>query len=348
MQLFMLCSSITVFIGLPANLLVLIYFTLGRLSINKSMKTLHIWIVVTDMLISVFLLPFTMDSISGFQLFRPSNHVLCELLEFSGDMLIRLSFFLICMISVVRLRLLARIKSPGVRVMVPVNKIMLVACLFFAVQSMFPIALRHFKGTAGKCVARELWELTFPDPAVRRAWRITTILLEVVGAMLVIVIANGMSIYRLLKDEGRRLSSVERLTIQWVSSTFRRRRHVFDEPSLIKVRTFGARVKAASVTLLLALVFFSLHISGVIHTCCKILGIDSKINGETANIISFLTPAVQCVVYGLKFKGFWVFWYNVLLSFVLRVKDIWGHSTIIENSDNRVSEELLNETRSNV
>ena len=150
-----------------------------------------------------------------------------------------------------------------------------------------------------------------------------------------------------MTDEGRRLSSVERLTIQWVNTTFRRQpsRQRFDEPSMIKVKTFAARVKAASVTFMLAFVFFSLHISGVINTCCKILGITSSINGEIANSISFLTPTVQCVVYGLKFRGFWVFYYTLLLRFVLRVKDVLGHNTAIERN---VSEELLNEARTNL
>lgn len=344
MEMFLLCSSITVFIGLPANFLVLIYFTFGRVPINKSMKTLHIWIVVTDMIIAVILLPFTMDGISQFEVYTPSHHVLCEILEFSGDMWIRISYFLICMISVVRLRLIRRIKSPGTRVKVPINRILIAACLFFAVQSLFPIVLRHIQGDAPTCIDQKLWEITFPDPVNRRIWRLLTILLQVVSAILIIVVVNSISIYHLLLDEGRKLSSVERLTIQWVNTTFRRQNSVFDEPSLVKVKTFAACVKAASITLLLAFVFFCLHISGVIHTCCKILSIETQINGEIANSISYLTPAVQCIVYGLNFKGFWVFWYNALLRLALRVKGVLGYSTVLESRVSEgQSEELLND-----
>lgn len=340
MKMYPVCISITVFLGLPANFLVLIYFLFGRLSINRAMKTLHIWIVVTDMLIALSLIPHALEGISNFKIHSPSNYVLCEVLEFSGDMWIRLSFFLICMMSVVRLRLIRRIKSPGMRVKVPVYKILIAAFLFIAIQSLFPVALRHVRGIEQPCIQKNLWEITFPNTVVRKSWRIFTILFQVLGAMLVILIANSISIYHLLRDKGRKRSSVERLAIQLINNHLRRRRSVIEEPNSLRVKTFAARVKAASITFTLSFVFFSLHIAGVIHICCRILQIDSRINGEIANSTSFLTPAVQCIVYGLKFKGFWVFWYERLLDMVRKIKDMLGRGPVDVGQGQ--SQELLN------
>ena len=77
--------------------------------------------------------------------------------------------------------------------------------------------------------------------------------------------------------------------------------------------------------------------------------IKTKINGEIANTISYLTPTVQCVVYGLKFKGFWRFWHSATLNLGVRVKELVGYSTVtVSVVEGRASEELLSGTRNNV
>ena len=252
------------------------------------------------------------------------NHVLCEVLEFSGDMWIRLSFFLICALSLVRLRIIRTIRKPGRRVRIRIKPILAAFALFFVIQSLFPICLRHIVRTdVEPCVKKNLWSVTFPDPVVRRLWQIFTIFLQVTVAMLVIIISNSLSIFHLMRDEGRKLSSVEKLAIKWIGTTMNRNQPTVPATNSQAEKTFVTRFRAASVTLLLALVFFSLNIAGVVNTSCKILNIDVQINGSIANSISFLTPAVQCGVYGFKFKGFWLFYRDLYHALVARVRALF-------------------------
>lgn len=310
MRLFHTCASVTVFLGLPANLLVLVYLLRGRLLINPYIKSLHLWIVVTDILIAVSLAPFPIEQLGGVQLYTPQHHLLCELIQFSGDLWIRLSYYLICVISVVRYLIIRRVKSSCSQVRVPLNTILCAGACLLALQSLVPVLLRLLLSGVG-CAVQDIWTVTFPNPHVRKVWTILTILVETVVAMSVILVFNTLSIYYLFRDEGRRLSSTEKLAIKWYNTTILHRNSTFSQPSSIKVKTFAAKLRAATITLMMSAVFFALHIAGVLNTLCKALEVDIGINGDLANSLSFLCPPVNCVVYGLRFKGFWEFWGGV-------------------------------------
>lgn len=196
--------------------------------------------------------------------------IACEIVEFALDTGLRLLYLFLCLLAVLRAMVitfpyhntLSRYRHITLRVI-------LLSVFFLSGQSLVPIVTRHYQGT-GHCGVS--LRDTFSDETVYKAWRICTVLIQVVLAMVVMLISNAVSIHGLLKSRTARNCARK-----------------------------NARTSAAATTVILTMSFFLLHITGVVLMSCVFLKIQiSSINYFIANGFSILSPVVDPFVYFLR------------------------------------------------
>lgn len=280
---FQSCTSVTFFLGVPTNTLVLIYLLFGSKDHCRITLNLFTFIVSTDLLFCITVSPFSIQQISGIQLYSPSNQVFCEIFEFFFNTLSRIIYFWMSLLAVVRAR---AIKNPlSLITTLTIRLLMAMTTIVFVVLSLVPLIIRRTSEDAF-CGGR--LEDTFKDKLVRTLWVGFGTLLPCALSVVVMVCANLVSLYCLLKVRNCGFG--------------------VNKDSLKKKRS------AAKTTLILTTVFFCLHIIGVIKSWSKLLGVDIGVGGFYANGLMILSATIDPLVYLVKTPAVRTYWKRVFVT----------------------------------
>ena len=277
---FFTCTSITTFLGIPVNLLVLIFLTCGsRLHCHLS-RLIFLFIVATDLTFSVCISVFTVQFLTGVSIYSHKNQALCEVIELTFDTVSRYIYFLMSLLAVIRARaILDPLGSANLSVKV-FRGILLGTLGMFVTISLFPVVMRQTNSVAfcgGKL------EHSFPKKTVRVLWVAIGTLLPVSLSVVIMVCSNFVSLYHLLVPQR-------------------------GGSKLFKVGGSG-KAKAAKTTIVLTTVFFCLHVTGLLKSWSQILPqLDVGIGGYYANGIMVLSCVIDPFVYFLKTPEVWRFW----------------------------------------
>ena len=194
----------------------------------------------------------------------------CEVIEFALDTGMRLLYLLLCVLAVLRALVITFPYSNTLsRYRTITLRIIILSVLLLSGQSLVPVILRLNRDDLEPC--RSTLKQAFTNQTVYRAWRICTVFLQVTLAMVVMLLANAVSVHRLLKSRTARNCAKR-----------------------------NARNSAAITTVVLTMSFFLLHISGVVYMSCVTAGAEIEMNHFIANGISLLSPVVDPAVYFLR------------------------------------------------
>ena len=280
---FQTCTSVTFFLGVPTNALILIYLVWGSKDHCRITRNLYSFIVTTDLLFAITVSPFSIQQISGIQLYHPSNQIFCEVFEFSFETLSRIIYFWMSLLAVVRAR---AIRNPLSQItQLAIRCIMCGTTTFFVLLSLVPLIIRQT--TEGAFCGGRL-EDTFKNKIIRKLWVGLGTLLPCALSVIVMLCANSVSLYYLLRVRSAAARANKR----------------------------GLRTKrtAAKTTLLLTTIFFCLHITGVVKSWAKVLDIDIGVGGFYANGLMILSATVDPLVYFLKTPTVWTYWKRVCVT----------------------------------
>eukprot|EP00116_Pleurobrachia_bachei_P007290 sb/3467552/ len=268
---FFTCTSITTFLGIPVNLLVLIFLTCGsRLHCHLS-RLIFLFIVATDLTFSVCISVFTVQFLTGVAIYSHKNQPLCEVIELTFDTVSRYIYFLMSLLAVIRARaILDPLGSANLSIKV-FRGILFGTLGIFVTLSLFPVVMRQ-TNSAAFCGGK--LEHSFPKKTVRVLWVAIGTLLPVSLSVVIMVCSNFVSLYHLLaRQPGSQLAKVGG----------------------------SAKAKAAKTTIVLTTVFFCLHVTGLLKSWSQILPqLDVGIGGAYANGIMVLSCVVDPFVYFLK------------------------------------------------
>ena len=84
--------------------------------------------------------------------------------------------------------------------------------------------------------------------------------------------------------------------------------HLLKSSELGNQHNHRARCKAAKTTLMLTMVFFCLHITGIVKMLAGLMEIGTNIDGYVANGLMFLSASFDPFVYFFKTPAIWKFW----------------------------------------
>ena len=294
---FFSCTTVTFLVGVPANLICLFYLLLGQnLHCKTRMKNtttlIFRFIFTTDLLLALSVSPFALQQLSGHVFYTPARQWLCELIEFSLDTLTRLVFFLMSMLAVVRAR---AIMNPLRPLAWASARIHVRGVAFFCILvSLIPVVMRQIHEEAfcgGKL------EDTFPNELVRTLWPGLATLLPVAVSVVVMLGANMVSLYFLLKRNS----------------------------DLNHAQSRQTRNSAAKMTLMLTTIFFSLHVLGIVTSWSQVLHVPAPVSGYIANGAIFLSVVVDPCLYFLKTPALKRFYKNRFSNRVIRVPSVARH-----------------------
>ena len=192
------------------------------------------------------------------------------MIEFALDTGMRLLYLLLCLLAVLRALVItfpySNTLSRYRRIML---RIIIISVLLLTGQSLVPIIMRLNRDDLDDCQLS--LKKTFTNKTAYKAWRICTVFLQVTLAMVVMLLANAVSVHRLLKSRTARNCAKR-----------------------------NARNSAAVTTVVLTMSFFLLHISGVVYMSLFTAGIKIEMDHFIANGISLLSPVVDPAVYFLR------------------------------------------------
>ena len=278
---FLVCATLSVLIGIPANILALVFFLSGKGGpLREVTKLMYVAISGTDLILAVSLIPFLLELVSPFTFYSPTNpRVVCELAEYALETCPRVSYSLVCLLAVVKAALihspLRPVSASGIR------RTLMVLIVFLLLQSTIPILFRYAVNPSPPPPCDpSLHKLTFTEKDLARAWYGITVLLQTSLPMLVLLAANTLSIYHLLRN--------------------------LDNTSPLHVE----KRRAAQTTLMLTMVYFALHVTGVVYATCSVLGYRVNLDSNIANGMIYLTPAVQPWVYFFRMRELMSFYQN--------------------------------------
>ena len=182
----------------------------------------------------------------------------------------RLLYLLLCLLAVLRALVITFPYSNTLsRYRKITLRIIIISVLLLTGQSLVPVIVRQNRDDLDDCQIR--LKDTFTNETVYKVWRICTVFLQVTLAMVVMLLANAVSIHRLLKSRTARNCAKR-----------------------------NARNSAAITTVVLTMSFFFLHISGVVYMSLFTAGIKIEMDHFIANGISLLSPVVDPAVYFLR------------------------------------------------
>ena len=277
---FQTCTSVTFFLGVPTNTILLIYLLLGSKDHCRITRHLFTFIVTTDLLFSITVSPFSIQQISGIQLYSPSNQIFCEVFELFFNTLSRIIYFWMSLLAVVRAR---AIKNPLSQItQVAIRCTMVGTTLFFILLSLVPLVIRQ---TTEEAFCGGRLEDTFPNELVRTLWVGLGTLLPCGLSVIVMLCANSMSLYYLLR--------------------------VKSDAAKANRRSQKTKRMAAKTTIILTTIFFCLHIIGILKSWAKVFGMSIGIGGFYANGLMILSATIDPLVYFLKTPSVWKYWKRV-------------------------------------
>lgn len=280
---FQTCCSVTFFAGVPANILVLIYLVWGSKDHCSITHTLFTFIVTTDLLFSVTVGTFAIEQISGMTLYSSKNQVFCEIFDYVFNTLSRIIYFWMSLLAVVRAR---AIRNPLTQITrLAIRCIMVGTIIFFLCLFLVPLIIRRANDKAS-CGGN--LKDTFPDDLIRSLWRGLSTLLPVASTVIVMLGANSISLYHLLRVRGEAVHANRR-----------------------SIRT---KKVAAKTTLVLTIIFFSLHFLGILTTVSQVMNIKIGVSFFYANGLMILSASVDPFVYFLKTPAVWTYWKGVIIK----------------------------------
>ena len=280
---FQTCASVTFFLGVPANTIVLIYLLWGSKYHCRITHNLFTFIVTTDLLFSITVSPFAIQQIAGIQLYSSENQAFCEVFELFFNTLSRIIYFWMSLLAVVRAR---SIRNPLSQITkLAIRCFMLGTTTFFVLLSLVPLIIRQ---TTEKAFCGGRLEDTFQNKVVRTLWVGLGTLLPCALSVIVMLCANSTSLYYLLR--------------------------VKSEAAKANKRSIKTKKTAAKTTLVLTTIFFCLHIIGVVKSWGRLLGVDIHVGGFYANGLMILSATVDPFVYFLKTPAVWIYWRGVCFN----------------------------------
>jgi hypothetical protein len=183
----------------------------------------------------------------------------------------RLLYLLLCLLAILRALVITFPYSNTLaRYKIFTLRIIVISVLLLTGQSLVPVIVRMNRDDLLDCETS--LRKTFTNDTVYKVWRICTVFLQVTLAMVVMLLANTVSIHRLLKSRTGVRNCAKR----------------------------NARNSAAVTTVILTMSFFLLHISGVVFMTLFTAGVRVQMDHWICNGISLLSPIVDPLVYFLR------------------------------------------------